>query len=179
TTTPPDDMMAINQIQRPAEGVPSITMSKMENPNVSPVLFLRKKTRPRLEARISMPEVARFDPNNPCFPPMSEAVMSPLPAANRLHAGHTPIVPRAQSPFHEFGDDDDDDIQEQGDQSLSGPLTLPPQPGDGTEDRISLLVLEAELKRVAVEQGRLSKHSTNEEFPLEPDTPPSRKGSTD
>ena len=34
-----------------------------------------------------------------------------------------------------------------------GPLTLPAQPGDGTEDRIELKVLDEELERIAKEQG--------------------------
>jgi hypothetical protein len=39
------------------------------------------------------------------------------------------------------------------DQALDGPLQLPAQPGDGNEDHIELRVLDAELEKIAKEQG--------------------------
>lgn len=77
--------------------------------------------------------------------------MSPLPAANKLHAGHTPIFPRSLSPLH-VQEESGPPTPEQ-DEALEGPLTLPAQPGDGAEDRIELRVLDAELEKIAKEQG--------------------------
>jgi hypothetical protein len=132
------------------------TISKTDMNNItSPTLLLRRKKRPSMVARISMPKSAfeniRFDVENPASPPPTEAVMSPLPAANRLHAGHTPIIPRARSPLPQ---DESDPPSPVADQPLSGPLFLPPQPGDGAEDAIPLTVLDAELERLRLEQER-------------------------
>lgn len=131
--------------------------SKMDvNANVSPTLLLRRKNRPSLVARISLPPSEFAE--SPRSPPPTLAVMSPLPAANTLHAGHTPIFPRSLSPLQKRDDPSGQSTPEQ-DESLSGPLTLPPQPGDGTADRIELRVLDAELEKIAKEQDIASRQS--------------------
>ncbi|KAF1961595.1 hypothetical protein CC80DRAFT_531461 [Byssothecium circinans] len=154
TPTPPEDMMAVDKPQLSAEDTPTITKTNTNNLNESPTLLLRRKNRPKLEARISMPEVVRLDAETPRSPPPTEAVMSPLPLQNRLYAGHTPIIPRSMSPLADPEEDDDEIVGEtaQTDDALSGPLTLPPQPGDGTEDTIPLSVLDATLERLRLQQ---------------------------
>ena len=82
--------------------------------------------------------------------------MSPLPAANMLHAGHTPIIPRARSPLPDVSSPGTPEQEQDEDEGLTGPLTLPPQPGDGTEDTISLNVLDAQLERLRMEQEKKS-----------------------
>lgn len=149
TTTPPDDM-AIDKLH--LDTAPAISKSNMDS-DQSPTLLLRRKKRPPMVARISMPESAfehiKFDVEDPASPPPTETVLSPLPAANRLHAGHTPIIPRARSPLPHDARDPPSPVE---DESLRGPLFLPPQPGDGTEDTIPLTVLDAELERIRLEQ---------------------------
>jgi len=149
TTTPPDDM-AIDKLH--LDTAPSISKLNMDN-LTSPTLLLRRKKRPPMVTRISMPESVfgnvKFDVENPASPPPTEMVLSPLSAANRLHAGHTPIIPRARSPLPRDESDPPTPVE---DEALSGPLFLPPQPGDGAEDTISLHVLDAELERVRLEQ---------------------------
>jgi hypothetical protein len=159
--TPPEDTspedkgkMAIDKLQLPAERTPSMPNPNLGNPYASPAMLLRKKGRPRLEARISMPKVTQFDPDNPHWPPPTEAVMSPLPAANLLYAGHTPILPRSRSPFVERNEEINAPMTPDQDEALSGPLTLPLQPGggDGVDDVIPLSVLDAQLEKIRIEQ---------------------------
>lgn len=84
--------------------------------------------------------------------------MSPLPAANTLHAGHTPIIPGALSPLPpSTGPASPDDL------GLTGPLTLPAQPGDGAEDTISLHVLDAELEKLRLAQERSNSEEPDDE----------------
>jgi hypothetical protein len=170
TTTPPDDM-AIDKLH--LDTTPSITKTNMET-LTSPTLLLRRKKRPPMVARISMPESVfgnvKFDVENPASPPPTETVLSPLPAANRLHAGHTPSIPRARSPLDRDESDPPTPIE---DEALRGPLFLPPQPGDGTEDTIPLNALDAELEKVRLEQ---EKEDAEESVP--PPPMPTNKGST-
>lgn len=147
TPTPPDDM-AIEKMHLPKEAVPPIKTNVNER-NMQPSQLLKRKNRPPMVARISLP-ASEFDPDTPRSPPPTDVVMSPLPAANTLHAGHTPIIPRALSPLPQ--DEPSGPRTPEQEEALSGPLTLPPQPGDGAEDTIPLSVLDAELEKLRIEQ---------------------------
>ncbi len=155
TPTPPDDM-AVDKVQMPAGATHATPPTTLDN-HSSPALLLGRKSRPPLVARITMP-YPDLDAEDPCSPPPTQALFSPLPAANRLHAGHTPIIPRALSPLPP--EDSGPPTPEQ-DVSLSGPLTLPPQPGDGAADTITLNVLDAELEKLRLEQEREEQRSTS------------------
>jgi hypothetical protein len=146
TSTPPEDMPN----KEPQEPYNPATSNMNNDDHTSPSLLLRRKNRPPLVARISLPEASDVDSENPRSPPPTEAVMSPLPAANKLHAGHTPIFPRSLSPLR--AKESSGETTPQQDTALEGPLTLPAQPGDGAEDRIELKVLDAELEKIAKEQ---------------------------
>lgn len=150
TPTPPDDMVFDNS-PFTTKDTSSNHHHQQTNTNLQPSMFLKRKNRPTMVARISLP-ASGFD-EDPRSPPPTEALMSPLPAANRLHAGHTPIIPRAMSPLPPS----EGPASPADDDGLSGPLTLPPQPGDGTEDTIPLHVLDQELEKL-----RLAQESTRE-----------------
>jgi hypothetical protein len=168
TPTPPDDM-AIDKLHFSTG--PAISKADMIKVT-SPTLLLRRKTRPPMVARISMPENKfqniSFDIENPASPPPTEAILSPLPAVNRLHAGHTPIIPRARSPLPQEESDPPSPVA---DHPLSGPLFLPPQPGDGAEDAIPLTVLDAELEKLRLEQER---EEQEESDPAQPEPMPTQ-----
>ncbi|KAF2477385.1 uncharacterized protein BDR25DRAFT_390040 [Lindgomyces ingoldianus] len=149
-TTPPDDMPS-KQLQLATHGTPAITKTAIADQNTSPSRLLRRKRRPPLVARISR-QALEVDAEGPRSPPPTETVLSPLPAANTLHAGHTPIFPRSLSPLHDQEDNSGPSTPEQ-EGVLTGPLTLPAQPGHGLDDRIELRVLDAELEKIAKEQG--------------------------
>lgn len=148
TPTPPEDMPS-KELHFPSESTPEISKINTDDRNTSPTLLLRRKNRPQLQARISLPPLD-VDTETPRSPPPTEAVMSPLPAANKLHAGHTPIFPRSPLPLG-AKDPSGQSTPEQ-ELVLEGPLTLPAQPGDGAEDRIELKVLDAELEKIAQER---------------------------
>lgn len=167
TPTPPDDM-ALDKSQFPvtAHDTPANASKppadeQYNTSNMQPSMLLKRKTRPALTARISIPgpdltdEVLRS-------PPPTEAVMSPLPAANKLHAGHTPIIPRALSPLPPSEGPSSPGQEEE---YLSGPLTLPPQPGDGAEDTIPLHVLDQELEKLRIAQERTSDNRSDSAEP--------------
>ncbi|KAJ4356404.1 uncharacterized protein N0V89_004437 [Didymosphaeria variabile] len=159
TPTPPDDM-ALDKSQFPVPDAPQKSYpptGDYNTTNMQPSMLLKRKARPVLKARISIPGPAIFD-ENPRSPPPTEAVMSPLPAANKLHAGHTPILPRALSPLPPS-----EGPSSPGEEYLSGPLTLPPQPGDGADDTISLHVLDQELEKLRIAQERSSSRSDSAE----------------
>lgn len=150
-TTPPEDMPT-KELQLPSEAMPPVSMNG-NDANATPSLLLRRKNRPPLVARLSLPH-SEID-EGPRSPPPTEAVMSPLPLANKLHAGHTPIIPRARSPL--LMNEDERSASSAStpdeDQALDGPLQLPAQPGDGNEFHIELKVLDAELEKLAKEQS--------------------------
>ncbi|KAF1970843.1 hypothetical protein BU23DRAFT_556546 [Bimuria novae-zelandiae CBS 107.79] len=174
TPTPPDDM-ALDKTQFPTQDAPVKPYQDDQlATNLRPSMLLKRKSRPPMIARISLPALS-IGNENPLSPPPTEAVMSPLPAANKLHAGHTPIIPRAMSPLPPS-----EGPASPGDEGLSGPLTLPPQPGDGTEETIPLHVLAQELEKLALQQERTTLRSGDSE--PEPDheddaAPLSRKAS--
>jgi hypothetical protein len=148
TTTPPEEMPSKSR-QHSTDAMPSITQTQADAPDLSPTILLGRKKRPNLVTRISLPEA---DFPGARSPPPTEAVMSPLPAANRLHAGHTPIFPRALSPLRRLDKSGESTASEQ-EEYLTGPLMLPPQPGDGAGDRIELKALDAELEKIAKERS--------------------------
>lgn len=153
TTTPPDEIIT-------EKGQTLDNMSATTSAHVAPTLLERRKDRPGLVARISLPSSEIDDEVLPS-PPPTQALLSPVPAANKLHAGHTPLIPRALSPVP--GDEEEQPVREERvatpeyDQGLTGPLILPTNPVDGAEDHIALDVLDDELEKVAKEQDRFSK----------------------
>jgi len=75
-------------------------------------------------------------------------LLSPLPKANTMHAGHTPLIPGSPSPEHQSPT-----AETTPELYLDGPLTLPLAPGDGSDDGISLRALGERLADIAREQG--------------------------
>jgi len=75
-------------------------------------------------------------------------LLSPLPKANTMHAGHTPLVPGSPSPEHQSPT-----AETTPELYLDGPLTLPLAPGDGSDDGISLRALGERLADIAKEQA--------------------------
>lgn len=174
TPTPPDDA-ALDKTRFPDPDPPimsSTVPSHAEHAEqhsynyaastMQPSMLLKRKTRPALVTRISLPGPTTLDDENPRSPPPTEALMSPLPAANTLHAGHTPIIPRALSPLPPSSGP-----SSPADEALAGPLTLPPQPGDGTEDTIPLHVLDAELEKLRLAQERSTSERSDSAEPDE------------
>jgi hypothetical protein len=182
STTPPEDTRDKNLSQPPSsQAALSASTMQAANLNASPSMLLRKK-RPNLVARISLPPLG-FDAESPPSPPPTQAVLSPLPLNNRLHAGHTPIEPgRSLSPLP-GGDDISRESTPEPDQdaSLQGPLMLPALPGDGSEDRIELRALDNVLERIATEQGTLEQPvaESSSSQSAEAGRHGSRQGSTD
>lgn len=160
-TTPPDEMPSKADLQLPAN-----PFDMEDDRNVSPALLLRRKNRPLMVTRISLPPREYVD-EPPLSPPPTRGIMSPLPAANTLHAGHTPIVPRSRSPLQTFDSPDGSgQSSPQQDDGLSGPLTLPALPGDGSNDRIELAVLDAELEKIAHARERETKRQSETNSPV-------------
>lgn len=160
TTTPPDE--TLTEKQQPAS--PHFTPSQQPLPQKTssgPSLLERRLNRPGLHAPISLP----LDDEVPRSPPPTQAALSPLPVANKLHAGHTPLLPLspvldeleviAQAAPEE---DEDQSATPQQDTALEGPLTLPTNPVDGASDQnITLDALDGALSRLAMEQERFSR----------------------
>ncbi|KAJ4294003.1 hypothetical protein N0V90_007692 [Kalmusia sp. IMI 367209] len=172
TPTPPDDI-ALDKSCLPADNAPVSSKTYLDEHNMQPNMLLKRKNRPPLVTRISLP-TSDMGSENPRSPPPTEALMSPLPAANKLHAGHTPIIPRALSPLplRDSGPPTPD-----ADEGLTGPLTLPPQPGDGAEDTIPLHVLDQELEKLRIAQESASGRNSIAEPEHEDDAPLSRRSS--
>lgn len=129
-------------------------------------LLQKRPNRPALPTRISLPNSELDDEVLPS-PPPTHAILSPLPEANKLHAGHTPLIPRALSPVHDEDAaippaqpavDADKEIHIPiEDQPLIGPLMLPTNPDEGASDHIALDVLDDVLEKVAKDQDRFSR----------------------
>ncbi|KAF2197456.1 hypothetical protein GQ43DRAFT_403042 [Delitschia confertaspora ATCC 74209] len=146
TATPPEEYMESKHTEY--SGVPKIVETQPNCLSMSRTMS-KRKNRPDLVARISLPASDMEDPRSP---PPTQAVLSPLPPMNKLHAGHTPLMPIAMSPVQDIihtGQSTPTPVQEE---FLSGPLTLPLEPGDGAADTIKLKVLTAELEKIAREQ---------------------------
>ncbi|KAL6704202.1 hypothetical protein ACN47E_008459 [Coniothyrium glycines] len=163
TTTPPDEMLTG---KRQAPDMLDQLSAAMSHPPASMATSLleRRQNRPNFNSRISLP-AADVDKEIMPSPPPTRALLSPLPAANKLHAGHTPLLPGSLSPV--MGDlqadeqvpplEDDGSTTPQQDTALHGPLILPPNPVDGAADHIALDVLDSVLNQVAREQERFSR----------------------
>lgn len=170
TTTPPDDMLT--QKMQPA--MPPAHTLLPAAPRL-PSLLERRRNNSHLARGILVPgSPPRLGDGLAASPrPALSAALSPLPAANKLHAGHTPLIPGSPSPINDdlvvaeesiaVGDnyDDNDDFAAQDqDLALTGPLslpTLPTNPVDGTVEHIVLSDLDRALERVAQEQQRFGK----------------------
>lgn len=139
-------------------------------------LLHKRQKHLHLPAHIAMPSLELEDNALPSPPPTLN-LLSPLPAVNKLHAGHTPLVPRALSPVQDdaphapaeqiVAEDENTSFVSE-DQPLLGPLVLPTNPVDGAADHIALDVLDDVLEKVAQEQLRFSKLKDASE----PTTPP-------
>lgn len=174
TTTPPAEMVPDKQHhQHQQHNMDSIALPAHPGPLGLPHsasfsrLLQRRPNRPQLPTRISLPNSELDDEVFPS-PPPTHAVLSPLPEANKRHAGHTPLIPRALSPVHDeepaFAEEPLPVLRGTGeitppadDESLIGPLTLPTNPVDGSSDHIALDVLDDVLEQVAKDQDRFSK----------------------
>ncbi|KAH7374347.1 hypothetical protein BKA66DRAFT_468305 [Pyrenochaeta sp. MPI-SDFR-AT-0127] len=195
TTTPPDEM--ITQKPQTLAHLPSVVQPLPYSPNApmtstSDTLTLaeRRKSRPGLIARISLPSSELDDEVLPS-PPPTHALLSPLPEANKRHAGHTPLIPRALSPVQGAEEQpiQQNPVHEERsatpdlDRALTGPLVLPTNPVDGADDLIALDALDDELSKIAREQERFSKLRDAPEpmqsVPTTDGLPLSRKGSAE
>jgi hypothetical protein len=181
-TTPPDEM--ITEKSQFVYGVPSIEepQSVPYRPAPPPSLLERRQNRVGLNPHIPMPsstlstsaselEVTNDDPVSP---PTTRALLSPLPEANRRHAGHTPLIARTPSPEPQVMaecpvvQDPEQHTTEDGtatpdaDQALKGALTLPSNPVDGAEDRIPFTALQGILQKISTQQAQLRGDSDNE-----------------
>ncbi|RMZ67881.1 MFS general substrate transporter [Pyrenophora seminiperda CCB06] len=195
TTTPPAEMIAA---QKPLSIDNIVTAAQLGtlDPNSSSfkTLLERRQNRPPIPTRISLPNSELDDEVFPS-PPPSHALLSPVPAANKRYAGHTPLVPRSPSPPQ---DEMPEPMEQQAvedplpvpleDQPLIGPLMLPTNPVDGASDHIALDVLDDVLEKIAQDQERFSKLKDAPEPAPEPapvakhvedDLPLNRKASAD
>ncbi|OAL48334.1 hypothetical protein IQ07DRAFT_570909 [Pyrenochaeta sp. DS3sAY3a] len=200
TTTPPDEM--VTEKPQFLAQIPSIVQPPPDDAPAKPQTLLeRRKNRPGLVARISLPETTLVDDGIDDevlpSPPPTQAAISPLPEANKRHAGHTPLFPRSRSrspsPVQGQAENtsevqpaapEEDRVQTPShDEALTGPLVLPTNPVDGTADHIALDALDIELEKVARDQERFSRLKDAPEPAIEEVTeqelPLSRKGSAE
>ncbi|KAF1830573.1 hypothetical protein BDW02DRAFT_93873 [Decorospora gaudefroyi] len=190
TTTPPAEMVPDKQAQG-LDGILAASHLSRPDANASSFRSLRERrqNRPDFPTRISLPNSDMNDEIMPS-PPPTHALLSPLPAANKRHAGHTPLIPRALSPVQDeeqappVEDEEAQTTTPPQDQPLIGPLMLPTNPVDGASDHIALDVLDDVLEKVAKDQDRFSKLKDAPEpsavaiaEDYEEDLPLSRKGS--
>jgi hypothetical protein len=189
TTTPPDDMLTGKR--ESTDMLPS-AIQPFPPASSGSSLLDRRLNRPNLFSRISLPNSQLDDEVLPS-PPPTQAILSPVPAANKLHAGHTPLFPGSMSPATSEEqqveeappDEEDQSATPQQDKALQGPLILPTNPVDGADDHnIALDVLDDVLSKVAQEQERFSKlkhapEPSTKQDTLEDGMPLSRKGSAD
>ncbi|KAF1917225.1 hypothetical protein BDU57DRAFT_513360 [Ampelomyces quisqualis] len=214
TTTPPDDM--ITQKEQHFYGIPSIRQPTFSVPNAAPPapsLLERRQNRVGLTPHIPLPPntlpsdlpPSELHDDVPRSPATTHALLSPLPEANKRHAGHTPLIPRALSPEPEAAAEmaqqeaarqeaaEDRVATPDLDEALSGALTLPSNPVDGAADHIELDALDKILGKIAKQQTTLRGEFDDEDSKPEPKTSPkaetvdttedslplSRKGSAD
>lgn len=174
TSTPPDEILtekgqpaslstgdSAQQLSDPPQQQSSQLPLQPKEPSTSSLLE-RRQNRPKLPARISLP----LDDEVPRSPPPTQAVLSPLPVANRLHAGHTPLLPlspvldelEVMAQAAPVEEEEDQTATPQQDEALHGPLILPTNPVDGAaENNITLDELDDALSRLAAEQERFSR----------------------
>ncbi|KAF2819332.1 hypothetical protein CC86DRAFT_144721 [Ophiobolus disseminans] len=214
TPTPPDDMLtekpqfvyggAIPRIASPElrtsdqpSGASSLVDRRRNPVGLNPHIDLFSPPRPRND---ELGDDGAPDAENPPSPPPTNALLSPLPEANRRHAGHTPLIPRSPSIERDTGRQlfqqqasDDGSTTPDGDKGLRGALQLPTNPTDGAQDHfIGLEDLDHRLGRIAKQQKILRGEFEDEPTP-KPDPKPrmdsvemdgegfplSRKGSAD
>jgi hypothetical protein len=206
-TTPPEDMLTEKSQFMYGGVVPSIAPPQdYDAPPASSSLLERRKNRAGLDAYIEMPSASHVLNNDeaPYSPPATRAMLSPIPEANKRHAGHTPLIPRSLSPEQDAMDAFAQQVNElagslfkqsgpaeqhavdNGDEGLKGALTLPTNPTDGTHDEnhIGLDTLDEVLGQIAKQQTsmrdetdpgpRMDSVQMGEEI-----LPLSRKGSAD
>lgn len=196
TSTPPDDLIT----EKPQTLVENPSANGQSARNKLTIHDRRTMHGPKLVTRLPLPH-SNLDSDALLSPPPTHALLSPLPAANKLYAGHTPRMPLALSPGEV---DDEKSVQlhiaeatqttDQGslerdhlytpeeDVGLKGPLSLPSLPTDGTDDHIALYALDEELARIAREQERFSRLKDAPEpskpSTIEEEVPLSRKTSS-
>lgn len=187
TPTPPDDMLtekpqfihAVPEINRP----PPVQPQRLpERPPQTASLLERRQNRGLLNPHIALPESSRpideLNDDVPLSPPTTRALLSPLPEANRRHAGHTPLIDRALSPAEETTAQlpvaEELEVQPPAenrvatpdlDEALTGALTLPSNPVDGAEDHIELSALDKVLGKIAKQQAVLRGEFDDEDEP--------------
>jgi hypothetical protein len=185
TTTPPDEMLTEKSqfvYGIPSIGEPQFVPSRPAPPTMS--LLERRQNPSRLNPHIPLPSATlpastsaselEVTAEDPLSPPATRALLSPLPEANRRHAGHTPLIPRTPSPQPEAAADlpvrqapeqqttEDGTATPDADQALTGALTLPSNPVDGAEDRIPLSALDNMLAKISRQQADLRGDSDDE-----------------
>lgn len=194
TTTPPDDMLT--QKLQSSGMLNTLATSQRHTATASkgPSLLERRNNAGLVEG-FELPVADIVDDEAPHSPPPTNALLSPLPAANKLYAGHTPLLRGSQSPAQDADErvaaermvEDDQTATPQDDPSLKGPLSLPTNPVDGAaEDHIILHNLDEELEKIAKDQARFSKlknapEPSSKSTPdfTEDNVPLSRKASAD
>jgi hypothetical protein len=161
TTTPPEETIT-------EKSHLFIEQRNTAHNSLATSLLVRRKHRPDFPTRISLPKSDLDDEVLPS-PPPTQAMLSPLPEANKRYAGHTPLIPRALSPEPGQGEEEEqkasevEQVEENQattpdlDEGLSGPLMLPTDPVDGADDHIALDVLDHVLEKVAKDQDRFSR----------------------
>ncbi len=199
TNTPPDDLIT----EKPQTLVEHPPGNGQSAHNKLTIHDRRTMHGPKLVTRIPLPH-SKLDSDALLSPPPTHALLSPLPAANKLYAGHTPRMPLALSP----GEVDDEKLVQlqvaeatqttdegtlekdhlytpEEDVGLKGPLSLPSLPtvfSDGADDHIALDALDEELTRIAREQERFSRLKDAPEpskpSTIEEEVPLSRKTSS-
>ncbi|KAF1942290.1 hypothetical protein EJ02DRAFT_454486 [Clathrospora elynae] len=167
TTTPPAEMITA----KPQGFDPPISAAQLGAANLFNTagssgmsLLERRQNRPVFTPHISLPNSTLDDELIPS-PPPTQAMVSPLPEANKRHAGHTPLIPRALSPVQPDEEqaaetlpvEDDRSATPEHDRGLMGPLMLPTNPVDGASDHIALDALDSQLSRIARNQDRFNK----------------------
>lgn len=170
TPTPPDEMLTQKPQFMYGGAVPTIkppSPQEHQFPSTPPAATLleRRRNLLGLDARIEMPRASHeLNDEIPFSPPTTHALLSPLPEANRRHAGHTPLIPRSLSPepeklaeAHDTVDDDSMAPELDEDKGLTGALTLPSNPMDGTQDadHIGLKALNEVLGKISKQQRTL------------------------
>ncbi|KAH8724245.1 hypothetical protein GQ44DRAFT_683526 [Phaeosphaeriaceae sp. PMI808] len=164
TTTPPDNMLTdkVQTVRIFPSSLPRQQNTRDQASTSNTMLLLERRMHGTgLQPYISLPP-AELNDEVPMSPPSTQALLSPLPEANRLHAGHTPLRVEALSPRPEAATEAPPEIDNNtigpldGDEALTGPLTLPTNPVDGADDHhIALDVLDQELGRFARQQAIL------------------------
>lgn len=174
TITPPDDVLTRKlQTAEMLNALPGGPRQQKPAATKGLTLLERRGNNPELASGIRLPtptqpynSASQLDEESIPSPPPTQAAVSPLPAANKLYAGHTPLQPGSLSPVQAelevapTGLPEHDPPTPQQDPSLSGALslaTLPTNPVNGASEHISLQELDKVLEEVAYDQERFSR----------------------